>query len=292
MNNTQSQSTLFQELEEKKDTGETVRTTLKTDQRIIARVTDGIYREPAAAIRELISNAYDADAKNVIIHTDAPRFEEIRIIDDGFGLSRKCLAFLLEHIGGSAKRTKEGIGIGVVNEGDAELSPGGRKLIGKIGIGLFSISQLSHHFRIITKIEDDPYRIVVDVMLKTYKEEELKTMTAEDTFDTGEVTITHVPASDISSHGTEVVIMDLPDKTIDALRSVILWEQVDFDSPDIIKESRNPPVYHIGRIDSSDRNIIKTPPNYPWQKDDSPETKFEKLYQAILDQVGLVSCHP
>lgn len=288
MNFTIRNSALLQELEKKKNTGEPVTTRLKTDQRIIARVTDGIYREPAAALRELISNAYDADAKNVIIHTDAPRFEEIRIIDNGIGISRNSLAFLIEHIGGSAKRTKEGIGIGVVNKKDSELSPSGRKLIGKIGIGLFSISQLSHHFRIITKIEGDPYRIVADVVLKTYTEEELKNKTEEATFDTGEVTITQVSADDIEVHGTEVVIMDLPEKTINELRSMTIWEQVDFESPDLVSEPVNPPIYHIGRIDSSDNNIIKTPANYPWQKDDSPETKFEKLFQTNLDLVGQI----
>lgn len=51
-----------------------VRTILKTDQRVIARVTDGIYRQPGSSLRELISNAYDADATRVVIKTDAPRF--------------------------------------------------------------------------------------------------------------------------------------------------------------------------------------------------------------------------
>ena len=49
---------------------------LRTDDRVLARITDGIYRQPASAIRELISNAYDADATNVIVHTDAPRFDQ------------------------------------------------------------------------------------------------------------------------------------------------------------------------------------------------------------------------
>ena len=39
-----------------------VQTTLQTNEQVIARVTDGIYRQPASALRELISNAYDADA--------------------------------------------------------------------------------------------------------------------------------------------------------------------------------------------------------------------------------------
>jgi hypothetical protein len=38
-----------------------IATTLRTDKRVLARVTDGIYRQPGSAIRELISNAYEAD---------------------------------------------------------------------------------------------------------------------------------------------------------------------------------------------------------------------------------------
>ena len=55
-------------------TREPVQADLKTDQRVLARITDGIYRQPASALRELISNAYDADATEVVILTDAPRF--------------------------------------------------------------------------------------------------------------------------------------------------------------------------------------------------------------------------
>ena len=50
-------------------------TTLATSERIIARVTDGIYREPWAAFRELVANAYDADASYVVIETGQPEFE-------------------------------------------------------------------------------------------------------------------------------------------------------------------------------------------------------------------------
>lgn len=67
---------------------ELVETThLTTDQRVIARVTDGIYRQPGSALRELISNAYDADASKVIIRTDEPRFKTMYIEDNGHGMS-------------------------------------------------------------------------------------------------------------------------------------------------------------------------------------------------------------
>src|SRR5436190_21052115 len=90
-----------------------VRTTLRTDEQVIARVTDGIYRQPASALRELISNAYDADATRVVIKTDAPRFERITIEDDGTGMSPEVLAHLLFNIGGSAKRNERGESLGI-----------------------------------------------------------------------------------------------------------------------------------------------------------------------------------
>ena len=144
-------------------TTDVVHTTLKTDERVIARVTDGIYRQPGSALRELISNAYDADATRVVIKTDAPRFERISVEDNGHGMGPEALAHLLLHIGGSAKRSVDGPGLGITSPSDPMCSPGGRRLIGKIGIGLFSVSQLTHSFQIITKIKDDNYRTVATV---------------------------------------------------------------------------------------------------------------------------------
>src|SRR5262245_18560411 len=84
------------------------KTRLQTDERVLARITDGIYREPASALRELVFNAYDADATQVRISTDAPRFSKIVVIDDGDGMTYDVLDHLIHHIGGSAKRTKDG----------------------------------------------------------------------------------------------------------------------------------------------------------------------------------------
>ena len=76
---------LVAHIRQSQDSEHVVSTTLKTDERVIARVTDGIYRQPASAIRELISNAYDADATRVVVKTDAPRFSRISVEDDGHG---------------------------------------------------------------------------------------------------------------------------------------------------------------------------------------------------------------
>ena len=90
-----------------------VSTVLKTDERVLARVTDGIYRQPGSAIRELVSNAYDADAARVVITTDRPRFQTLTVEDDGIGMTPKALAHLLHHIGGSAKRSHQGADLGI-----------------------------------------------------------------------------------------------------------------------------------------------------------------------------------
>ena len=104
---------LYEKILDTRESGESFEAILKTDDRVIARVTDGIYRQPGSALRELISNAYDADASRIFIDTDAPRFGTIKITDDGVGMSPTVLARLLEHIGGSSKRTATGSQIGV-----------------------------------------------------------------------------------------------------------------------------------------------------------------------------------
>ena len=149
-----------------------VKTVLQTDDRVLARVTDGIYRQPGSAIRELVSNAYDADAKQVVIRTDRPRFHTLSVEDDGIGMTPATLAHLLHHIGGSAKRSLDGAELGIASTADPARSPSGRRLIGKIGIGLFSVAQLTHRFQIITKTDGDPFRTIASVVLRQYSDED------------------------------------------------------------------------------------------------------------------------
>ena len=133
---------------------------LETDELVLARITEGIYRQPASALRELVSNAYDADATEVVILTDAPRFGQITVRDNGRGLTPEVVTHLLKHIGSSAKRSEEGKDLGVTSPGNINTSPGGRQLIGKLGIGLFSVAQFTRHFLLITKTKGDTFRTV------------------------------------------------------------------------------------------------------------------------------------
>ena len=271
--------------------------TLHTDDRILARITDGIYRQPASALRELIANAYDADARNVIIHTDAPRFHQIRIRDDGNGMDIAALARLIHHIGGSVKRRPDGVGLGITGKKDPTLSPKGRRLIGKIGIGLFSVAQLTRHFQIITKVRGKDYRLVAEVILKTYAEDlpqpASTTSSRPDRIETGTVRIVSVPAEDKASHGTEVILMDLRQQARDVLESKDIWNVANAassNSPSTAPQIRIPS-FHIGQV-SSNSDILVLQPKLPWCQDDKPEERFRKLYQGIVDEIGSVEQNP
>src|SRR6516162_6699526 len=125
----------IKKLHEVAGTGKEVSVPLHTDERVLARVTDGIYRQPGSAIRELIANSYDADATIVSVSTDAPRFDTIRVSDDGSGMSADVLANLIRHIGGSPKRTTRAQELEMSDPNNPLLSRyKQRRMIGKIGI--------------------------------------------------------------------------------------------------------------------------------------------------------------
>ncbi|MBK8760187.1 MAG: ATP-binding protein [Sulfuritalea sp.] len=280
-------------------TKDVVQTTLKTDERVIARVTDGIYRQPGSALRELISNAYDADASRVVIKTDAPRFERIVVEDDGHGMEPEALAHLLLHIGGSAKRSAAGPGLGITAPSDPMRSPGGRRLIGKIGIGLFSVSQLTHTFQIITKVKGDNHRTVATVALRQYADEDDgPSHDGEKKFESGKVNIWREKAADTHSHGTTVVLTSIRPQARDTLRSREIWnaiEQNESQSEPDETQAIDPPRFHIGRVDTSGELMKKTGGKLaalPWEKGDPPGEAFSKLVQCVWDEIEKSTPNP
>lgn len=294
--NKDNQSEILKRVQANRKTGEPVSALLKTDERVFARITDGIYREPASALRELIANAYDADATEVQVVTDAPRFSKIIIRDNGHGLTEEALVHVICHIGGSLKRTAEGKQHNVVSARDATLSPGGRKLIGKLGIGLFSVSQLTHHLNIVTKVRNEDVRRVCDILLMPQQEdqaEEIETK-KEKKYITGKVEIYTVPASDIDSEGTEITLLDIRPFVRESLQSASLWaslnpesqeegELVDNSDPDEDEFVEKPikPIFHIGHVSQLDPEKLITAAEFPWSPEDTPDEKFRKLVDGV-----------
>ncbi|WP_224031165.1 ATP-binding protein [Paraburkholderia caribensis] len=278
---------------------------MKTDERVFARITDGIYREPASALRELIANAYDADATEVRIDTDAPRFSRITVRDNGHGLTEEALIHVICHIGGSLKRTERGSEFNVVSNDDPTLSPGKRKLIGKLGIGLFSISQLTHHLLIVTKVKGENVRRVCDILLMPQSDAQKQSRSEEDGFVTGKVQIQTLSAEDTDSQGTEITLLDIRGFVRESLQSTALWAAIgdESDAEESIEDvgvSEKPstseatdvpaddfydrppePSFHIGRVSQNDKELLDVPARLPWTPDDSSKEKFEKLVSAV-----------
>lgn len=290
-----SEKRFAQDIENAKVTNEPAIAKLFTDDRVLARITDGIYRQPASALRELISNAYDADATQVYVDTDSPRFSQIRVRDNGRGMNTDVLTRLVHHIGGSSKRTTIGRDLGTTAASDPTSSPGGRPLIGKIGIGLFSVSQLTSHFQVITKVKGDDFRLVADVVLRTYREDDAEP--ADGTFETGTVEVVPVKADDIDSHGTEIILLDVRKRVRDMLQSRDRWSSILETSDEGAKvQNVEAPIWHAGLLSSvgsaESTDIFQIPPKLPWTIEDSPRDRFFKLYDALAHEIGASVSRP
>jgi len=261
---------------------------LTTNDRVIARVTDGIYRQPGSAIRELIANAYDADATWVSVKTDAPKFSRITIEDNGSGMSPDAVVHLLHNIGGSAKRTEEGQALGIASRDDPTTSPGGRRLIGKLGIGIFSVSQLTHSFQIVTKTADDLFKTVVLVNLRQFADESL---TGDETeYKAGTYRVWRERTEDRDAHGTTIVLTSIRPQSRDSLQSAQMWGALDNPMSDGAGEKSHSsmPLFHIGHLDQSDRLVDDTKKrlgNLPWTDSDDPAHAFTKMVDSVWKAV-------
>ena len=127
-------------------TNEPIEAQIHAAARIIGDISTGIYRSPANALKELVNNSFDAGATEVVISTDHPGFSSVSCFDNGPGISIAKLQEIFRYIGGSDKRE------------DGEIGGFGRPVIGRIGIGILAMSQISKRFVIISSQEGDDFR--------------------------------------------------------------------------------------------------------------------------------------
>lgn len=263
---------------------------LLTNERVIARVTDGIYRQPGSAIRELIANSFDADATVVTVTTDAPRFNRISVEDNGNGMSPATVIHLLRNIGGSSKRTEDGEELGV-SGADPTVSPGGRRLIGKLGIGLFSVSQLTHEFQIITKTAGDNFKTVVLVSLRQFSD--APQLEKEEKYRAGTYRVWREPSSTPSSHGTTIVLTAIRAQARRSLQSDQLWRSLEelLQVTDATKSDIVVPRYHVGRLaGGQNSDTLATFRGLevralPWLVTQSPDDAFLSMVDSVWEFV-------
>src|SRR5436305_9230350 len=109
-------------------------------EKALAHLSRGLYRSPASALRELVSNAWDANATIVRIDTNYPNFFQISVEDNGDGFTQDDFKRIMGGgIGNSQKRPQN------------KPLKFGRPIIGRLGIGLLGIAQICGAFTITSK---------------------------------------------------------------------------------------------------------------------------------------------
>jgi hypothetical protein len=156
---------------------------ITVDKSHLFTLGEKMYRESIEFIRELVNNAYDADATDVFVMIED---DKITVEDNGSGMSEKGLAQFFT-IGSEEKRTRN-------------ISPRfGRKRIGQFGIGKFSALSLAEQF--IVQSVKGKNKISV-----TFDSSEWKKS------DNWELPIKREKASPLDKEGTKIILNKLKKK--------------------------------------------------------------------------------
>lgn len=134
---------------------------INVSARIIADISSGIYRTPANALKELISNSFDSNARTVIITTGYPDFEVMTCTDDGEGMTVSRFEEVMSRIGGSDKRA--------TRSETVELK---RPIIGKIGIGILAVAQICRKLTVISSTKEAAKRFEATIDLEPFHEQD------------------------------------------------------------------------------------------------------------------------
>ena len=141
---------------------------LQVSAQIVKHISSGLYRSPGSALKELISNSFDADATKVEIAFDfgydksgTIKLTKLIIKDNGEGMDVYDLKKIFTHVGGSDKDspTREPM-----------TKTFGRPVIGSFGIGMLSVAATCKNFRIITKKREQEREFIADVSFAFFKD--------------------------------------------------------------------------------------------------------------------------
>lgn len=138
---------------------------LKVSAGVLLQIGAGIYNSVAAAFKELVSNAFDADASEITISTDVPRFERIKIVDDGTGMTADHFRQTIQMVGSSLKATIS----------PSRVTPTyKRPIIGRFGIGLMALSQLCDKATIESTVKGSSTKFIAELYFTQFNKEAKK----------------------------------------------------------------------------------------------------------------------
>ena len=173
---------------------------IKVHSQIINDLSSGIYSSPASCIKELVNNSFDADAKNVIIRMK-PIEDTITILDDGSGMNATDFDENFAWISKSNKRNK------------GELSPSGRPLIGKIGIGFIAVNEICDVLEVVSSKKGQPYKFTAIIDFAKILNTNTSIGPDDDTYLKGEFTLIN-EEEDKNEHYTSIRLVGLKEPVL------------------------------------------------------------------------------
>lgn len=133
---------------------------IKVGSQIIKQLSKGIYSTPEMALKELISNAFDADARKVIIDSKSIP-NAITIWDNGHGMDYKDFDENFVYISKSPKMESSGL-----------TEKYNRPIIGRLGIGFIAVSTLCNTMVISSTKKDSKTKFVATLDFSKFKKKE------------------------------------------------------------------------------------------------------------------------
>jgi signal transduction histidine kinase len=193
--------------------GEKFEGEIKVASRIVDYLSSGLYNSPAACLKELVNNSYDADATEVkvLVKPDANR---IVVSDDGVGLSREEFERHFERISESHKRD------------ETDETPSGRPKVGKIGIGFIAANELCDVMEIISTKEGSTELLRVEVNFKEMRLDRSEREREGDAYAKGDY-VGWVEETDADEHYTHILLKEVRGYAHDIFVGVRPGEEVE-----------------------------------------------------------------
>jgi len=192
---------------------------IRVHEKALAHLSRGLYRSPASALRELVSNAWDATASVVRINTNYPNFLQLSIQDNGCGFTKEEFKVLMEGgIGNSRKRS----------DGTNPTRP----VIGRLGIGMLGIAQICPSFTISSVKSDGEgfrARVVLYDLLKKKLDKDDDTIVTTDVIHIGTYEFDKAFEADKAKTGTLIIGDDIHPTFTKAFRDSLEFEK--FEKP-------------------------------------------------------------
>ena len=166
---------------------------MKVAAQIVQHLSKGIYSNPANCIKELVNNSFDADTSQVIIRAK-PEFDSFSITDDGEGMNYTDFNNKFLWISRSDKRDK-----------GTKTKKFKRPIIGKIGIGFISVSEICDKMTVISSKKGEKFKFQAEIDFGKFKKTIHK---KEDFYELSEVKLINLREKE-SAHYTIILLNGL-----------------------------------------------------------------------------------